>query len=129
MGAELAARRTAAAAALADFNAQPVEDEQWTTWAIWAERLAHHLQSLLGGLDTEQPEPSAPHRSDVLNYEHFDCCGQGMVPKPGPLEQLGAEAVARQVEQIRLVLVAFDWEHDDRQYALEQIDDILRGER
>src|ERR1039457_4292349 len=26
------------------------------------------------------PDP-APHRSDVLNYEHFDCCGQGMVPK------------------------------------------------
>jgi hypothetical protein len=21
-----------------------------------------------------------PHRDDVLNYEHFDCCGQGMVP-------------------------------------------------
>jgi hypothetical protein len=25
-----------------------------------------------------------PHRSDVLNYEHFDCCGKGMVPKPDP---------------------------------------------
>lgn len=25
--------------------------------------------------------PVSGHRSDVLNYEHFDCCGQGMVPK------------------------------------------------
>src|SRR5271165_4642402 len=30
----------------------------------------------------EDTEPAAPHRADVLNYEHFDCCGQGMVPKP-----------------------------------------------
>ena len=21
------------------------------------------------------------HRGDVLNYEHFDCCGKGMVPR------------------------------------------------
>jgi hypothetical protein len=30
--------------------------------------------------------------------------------------------------QIRLVLDSLDWETDDRQYALEQIDDILRDE-
>jgi hypothetical protein len=30
--------------------------------------------------DTDFSPPN-PHRSDVLNYEHFDCCGQGMVPK------------------------------------------------
>lgn len=34
---------------------------------------------------------------------------------PGPLEQ------------IRAVLEVFDWETDDRQFALEQIDDILRS--
>jgi hypothetical protein len=36
---------------------------------------------------------------------------------------------AGQLAQIRLVLEAFDWETDDRQYALEQIDDIVnRGQ-
>jgi hypothetical protein len=30
-----------------------------------------------------------------------------------------------QLEQIRLVLDSFDWETDDRQFALEQIDDIV----
>jgi hypothetical protein len=28
--------------------------------------------------------PPAGHRADVLNYEHFDCCGMGMVPKVEP---------------------------------------------
>jgi hypothetical protein len=32
---------------------------------------------------------------------------------------------AEQLEEIRLVLDAFCWETDDRQYALEQIDDIV----
>ena len=31
---------------------------------------------------------------------------------------------ARQLAEIRAVLAAFDWEHDDRQYALEHIDRI-----
>lgn len=35
-------------------------------------------------------------------------------------------AAASPLEDIRLVLACFDWEHDDRQFALEQIDDILR---
>jgi hypothetical protein len=36
---------------------------------------------------------------------------------------------AGQLAQVRLVLGAFDWETDDRQYALEQIDDIVnRGQ-
>jgi hypothetical protein len=35
-----------------------------------------------------------------------------------------SDAEARLAE-IRLVLDAFDWETDDRQYALEQIDDIV----
>jgi len=29
--------------------------------------------------------------------------------------------------QVRLVLDAFGWETDDRQYAREQIDDIVNG--
>jgi hypothetical protein len=34
---------------------------------------------------------------------------------------------ASQLAQVRLVLEAFDWETDDRQYALEQIEDIVNG--
>jgi hypothetical protein len=45
---------------------------------------------------------------------------------PGPLEQLGAEAV-RQLAATRAVFDVFDWETDDQQNALEQIEDIVRG--
>lgn len=34
---------------------------------------------------------------------------------------------AAQLEEIRLVLEAFDWKTDDRQYALEQIEQIMSG--
>ena len=37
-------------------------------------------------------------------------------------------AAATQLAEIRLVLDAFDWETDDRQYALKQIDDIVNGD-
>jgi hypothetical protein len=42
-------------------------------------------------------------------------------PAPSDAEALLAE--------VRLVLAAFDWETDDRQYALEQIDDIVNRGR
>ena len=45
------------------------------------------------------------------------------------LAALDVEPPAGQLAQIRLVLDSFDWETDDRQYALEQIDDIMRGDR
>lgn len=35
---------------------------------------------------------------------------------------------AAQLEEIRAVFEAFDWATDDRQYALEEIDTIVRGE-
>ena len=38
------------------------------------------------------------------------------------------EAAAAQLAQIRLVFDAFDWETDDRQYALEQIEQIVNGD-
>lgn len=34
-------------------------------------------------------------------------------------------AAASQMAEVRLVLEGFDWETDDRQYALEQIDEIV----
>ena len=45
------------------------------------------------------------------------------------LEQLETDPEAGQLAQIRLVLDAFDWGGDDLQYALEQVDYILRGDR
>jgi len=88
VSAEQAARRTAAAAVLIDYQRAMVGADV-ADRALWAGRLADMLTLLLG-------EP-------------------GEAPA-GPAEQL---------EEIRLVLEAFCWETDDRQYALEQIDDIL----
>lgn len=38
-----------------------------------------------------------------------------------------APAQAEQLAEVRAVLDDFDWEHDDRQYALEHIGDIVNG--
>ena len=35
----------------------------------------------------------------------------------------------RQLAEVRAVLAAFDWERDDRQYALEHIDRIAGGQQ
>jgi len=37
------------------------------------------------------------------------------------------QAETRQLDAVRAVLAAFDWEHDDRQYALEEIERVLEG--
>jgi hypothetical protein len=39
--------------------------------------------------------------------------------------QAAADVAEPKLAEIRLVLDAFDWETDDRQYALEQIDEIV----
>lgn len=46
-----------------------------------------------------------------------------------PLEAGPGSSEAAQLEEIRLVLEVFDWKTDDRQYALEQIDDIVNRSR
>ena len=91
MSAELAARRTAAAAVLADYQRAAAEGADVADRALWAARLADMLSAAA----------RRPGR-----------------PVAGTAEQL---------EEIRLVLEAFDWETDDRQYALEQIDQIVSG--
>ena len=88
MSAELAARCTAAAAVLTDYQ-RAADGADVADRALWGARLADMLGLVLAGLSA-QPA--------------------------GPAEQL---------EEIRLVLEAFDWETDDRQFALEQIDDIV----
>jgi hypothetical protein len=89
VSAEQAARITAAAAVLSDYQRAAAEGADVADRALWAARLADMLALVLDG-DGELPA--------------------------GPSEQL---------EEIRLVLEAFDWEFDDRQYALEAIDRIL----
>ena len=91
MSAEQDARRTAAAAVLADYAEACASGADVADRALWAARLADMLAAVLGALE---------------------------VPAAGTSEQL---------EEIRLVLEAFDWETDDRQYALEQIDGIVNG--
>ena len=93
MSAELAARRTAAAAVLADYT-RAADGADVAGRALWAARLAGMLAYVLSALDALDGAP---------------------VPAEG---QLG---------EIRLVLEAFDWETDDRQYALEQIGQIVSG--
>ncbi len=40
-----------------------------------------------------------------------------------------AAADTRRLDRIRVVLAKFDWEHDDRQYALERIERIVDGDQ
>jgi hypothetical protein len=86
VSAELAARRTAAAAVLADYQ-RGMPGADVADRALWAARLADMLGLVLAGLGAE-------------------------------IEKL---------EEIQLVLKAFDWETDDRQYALEQIVDVVNA--
>jgi hypothetical protein len=39
----------------------------------------------------------------------------------------GRQDEARQLAGVRQLLAGFDWEHDDRQYALEAIERIVTG--
>jgi hypothetical protein len=100
VSAELAARRTAAAAVLADFRREadkyigdPTRTVPRPDYSMWAYRLASELMSVLQRLETEDAEAE-------------------------PDSQLA---------EVRQVLDGFDWETDDRQYALEKIDVIVNG--
>jgi hypothetical protein len=98
VSAELAARRTAAAAVLADYlNGAGTADPD--ELSLCAARLADALSHVLAVLnDGDQAAAQFP-------------------------------AAAMQLAEIRLVLEAFDWETDDRQYELEQVDDIVNRSR
>ena len=91
MSAEQAARRTAAAAVLADYAEACTSGADVADRALWAARLADMLGLVLADLGAQPP---------------------------GPAEQL---------EEIRLVIEAFDWELSDRQLALEAIERIVSG--
>lgn len=85
-----------------------------------------------------QPKPEGDHLARYLDaYTAGQLTRQYMAMVLGELVVIDACAViahpvqaepdAAQLAEIRLVLDAFDWETDDRQYALEQIDQIVNG--
>jgi hypothetical protein len=88
VNAELAARRTAAAAVLADYQRSAAELADVADRALWAGRLADMLGLVLAEFDAAPP-------------------------------------AAAQLAEIRLVLADAERVADNRQYALEQIDDIV----
>lgn len=100
MSAELEARRTAAAAALGDFRR---EDDAF---------VADDSYTL--------PVPDYARWASRLATELSNVLAQ--------LADETRSPAAGQLAQIRLVLAAFNWEIDDRQYVLEQIDDIVHGD-
>jgi hypothetical protein len=104
VSAELAARRTAAAAVLGDFRRAADKFTGDTTrtvprpdYSMWAWRLSSELASVLRRLEAEDAEAA---------------------PDPA----------AAQLARVRAVLRAFDWEAGDRQYALEQVGKIVNGD-
>jgi hypothetical protein len=147
MSAELAARRTAAAAVLGDYQREVrtfVSDDTGTApepdAIAWAGRLAAELRSLLEQLDAENPEPvTHPFVRPGQVAAHLpapdNCmrCGQpeaAHAAQPrldGTVPILTPEADRATLTAIRAVFEVFDWETDDRQYALEQIEDIISG--
>jgi hypothetical protein len=97
---ELAARRTAASAVLADFRSTTAAEALVNGPSVRWSSLAGRLASVLDMVQEVADSPAAAPE-----------------PEPG---KLGA---------IRAVLDAFDWEHYDRQYALERIEQIADGSR
>jgi hypothetical protein len=94
-GPELAARITAARAALGDFRHEAQtyidQDRPAPHWQEWAFRLGGELGALLEALG----------------------------------DQAAADPDAAKLAAIREVLAHFDWEFHDRQLALERIEQIL----
>jgi hypothetical protein len=107
----MAARRAAAAAVLADFQRWGDGEIVAGDWRSWADRLAAELRSLLGQMDRDQS-----HRAWIA---HQEIAATYQQPAPA--------ADTRRLAAIRAVFDVFDWETDDRQYALEQIEEIVRG--
>jgi hypothetical protein len=55
--------------------------------------------------------------------------GEGQAPEDAAIDQIfGSGTDTRRLGEIRALLARFDWEHDDRQLALEAIERITEGE-
>ncbi len=156
MSAEMEARRTAAAAVLTDFHqtvdAYLDEGKPHPVYGALAGRLAVELGALLDQLDRETPSSRLggfdltirQALRDAIRYQQATrATGRRTArsaytarrPRSSASTSEGScrrqvaqhPTAAGQLAQIRLVLDSFDWESDDRQFALEQIDEILRG--
>lgn len=144
MSAELAARRTAAAAVLGDFRRAADEFIDDSTrkvprpdYSLWAFRLASEVLSLLQRLETEDDRavcacghPRRVHNAVVAGGARGFCheCEPGGCGRCTPAAAgTGGQADA-QLAGVRQVLGGFDWETGDRQYALEKIDQIVNGD-
>jgi hypothetical protein len=128
VSAELAARRTAAAAVAADFHTTMVAwlgGGERPDYAAWAQRLEQHLRYVLDALDVQdRAQPASPLAVDLDEEVTEERAAEiraaldaAVKPQPAP-----------ELAEVRRVLEAFDWETGDRQYALEQIDGIVNGD-
>jgi hypothetical protein len=91
------AARRTAAAAVLGDYTREAAGAETADLALWAARMADMLRHVLAVLDD------------------------------GDRAAAQFPTAAVQLAEIRLVLEAFDWETDDRQYALEQIGEIVNG--
>jgi hypothetical protein len=113
VSAELEARRTAVAAVLADFQHDLANGLTFDGSFYWAVRLAAELRSLLEAADWQAAA--------------LDNTTTALARAVMRLDTLDTEA--SQLAAIRLVLDVLDWQDAGLfQDALEQIDDIVRGE-
>jgi hypothetical protein len=103
---------------------------------LWAWRLASKLSSVLQRLEAEDAGPACacghPERvhnavtaAGVRGFCHE--CEPGSCAHYTPALAPGGQAAA-QLAEIRLVFASFDWETEDRQFALEQIAEIVNGD-
>jgi hypothetical protein len=139
VSAELAARRTSAAV-LADFKRatdayldDPARSTPRPDYGMWAWRLSSELGSVLQQLEAEalcgcghaERAHNAVRAAGARGFCHE--CAPGACGRFAPA---GArdDQTAAQLAEVRLVLEAFDWATDDREFALEQIDEIVRGD-
>ncbi len=131
MSAELAARRTAAEAVLADFRsehdrflADPVHLRA-PDYPVWIMRLARHLRYVLDELGDEAAAAREPRAAPELA---IDLAEEVTEERAAEIrEALDRGVAVQQLAEVRALLEAFDWETGDRQYALEHIDDIVNG--
>ena len=113
MSAELAARRTAAAAALTGFRRWYGLGGRGPDHQRWAVRLAAELQSLLTQLDAE-PEANhqVPRVDGSIGVSHVRPDGSASLSRQDRLTILGAIATAAEYLENRAGLICADCEAD-----------------
>lgn len=88
---------------------------------VRSQRRAARQCELCGDPAIGEHRDSGTGRDELLCAAHLDTASDRIRAR----EQAAAEDAAAKLDQIRRVLAAFDWERDDRQYALEKIERIV----